>query len=189
MKSPKWPSSFALAGLCILAGCRQDMHNQPRYKPLAATNFFGDGRSSRPVIDGVVARGHMRADSAKFTGKLNGVEVTTLPVTITRADLARGRERFDIYCSPCHGRLGNGEGMVVKRGFKAPPPYTSERVMNAPIGHYFDVITNGFGAMPSYASRVPVDDRWRIVAYVKALQYSQSAPLADVPEQSRGDLK
>lgn len=188
MKSRKWRSSYLVAVLLSLAACRQDMHNQPRYKPLAATDFFGDGRAARPVIEGTVARGHLRLDEARFTGKVNGNDVDVFPFPITKADLLRGRERFNIYCSPCHSRTGDGQGLVVKRGFKAPPSYYSERVLKLPVGHYFDVVTNGFGAMPSYASRVPVDDRWRIIAYVKTLQYSQSAAVADVPEDKRGDL-
>jgi mono/diheme cytochrome c family protein len=170
------------------AGCRQDMHNQPRYKPLAATTFFGDGRSARPVIEDTVARGHMRLDEARYTGKVNGADVNAFPFTITRADMRRGQERFNIYCSPCHGRAGDGRGMIVRRGFRQPPSYYSERIMKAPLGHYFDVVTNGFGAMPSYASRVPVDDRWRILAYIRALQYSENASLNDVPTDRREDL-
>ena len=174
-------------GLVTFA-CRLDMHNQPRYKPLAASTFFGDGRSSRPVIEDTVARGHMRLDEARFTGKLNGADVNAFPFNITRADIRRGQERFNIYCSPCHGRAGDGRGMIVRRGFRQPPSYYSERVMKAPIGHYFDVVTNGFGAMPSYASRVPVDDRWRIISYIKALQYSETASINDVPPDHRADL-
>jgi mono/diheme cytochrome c family protein len=190
MKCPKWqnkPALVAAAALSLVA-CRQDMHNQPRYKPLAGTDFWGDGRSARPVIEGTVARGHMRLNDARFTGMVNGTEVDAFPFPITRADLARGQERFDIYCTPCHGYVGDGHGMVVQRGFKSPPSYYSDRLLKAPLGHYFDVVTNGFGAMPSYASRVAVDDRWRIIAYIKALQYSESAPVSDVPAGKRADL-
>jgi len=165
------------------------MHNQPRYKPLAESDFFADGRSARPAIAGTVARGHLQLDEARFTGKANGIDVNEFPFPITRADLARGQERFNAFCSPCHGRLGDGQGMVVKRGFKGPPSYFSERVLKAPIGHYFDVVTNGFGAMASYASRVPVDDRWRIIAYIKALQYSESASVVDVPPERQADIE
>lgn len=164
------------------------MHNQPKYKPFAATDFFGDGRSSRPWIQGTVARGHMRLDPARFTGKVNGQDVTELPVPITRADLARGEERYNIYCAPCHGRTGDGQGLVVKRGFRGAANYHTERLRTAPVGHFFDVVTNGFGAMASYASRVPVDDRWRIIAYIRALQYSQAATINDVPPQLRGPM-
>ena len=166
--------------LCLailaLVGCRQDMHNQPRYKPLAATDFFGDGRSERPAIADTVARGQLRVDQARYTGKLDGKDVDTFPIQISRADVARGQERFDIYCSPCHGRLGNGHGMVVSRGLRQPPSYLDPRLVSAPVGHFFDVITNGYGAMYSYASRVAPDDRWRITAYIRALQLSQDAP-------------
>ena len=171
--------------VCVLAvllsalgttGCRQDMHNQPRYKPLAGTTFFDDGRSARPTIEDTVARGQLHLDQARYTGKQNGKDIESIPIQITRADLARGQERFNIYCSPCHGRLGNGRGMIVLRGLRQPPSYHDPRLVTAPIGHFFDVMTNGFGAMYSYASRVPVDDRWRIAAYIRALQLSQDAP-------------
>jgi mono/diheme cytochrome c family protein len=152
------------------------MHNQPRYKPLAATTFFGDGRSARPAIDDTVARGQLRTDEARFTGKENGKDITYFPIQITRADLERGQDRFNAYCSPCHGRLGDGHGMIVLRGLRQPPSYHDPRLVNAPVGHFFDVMTNGYGAMYSYASRVAVDDRWRIAAYIRALQLSQNAP-------------
>jgi mono/diheme cytochrome c family protein len=158
--------------------CRNDMHNQPKYKPFAATNFFGDGRSERPAIEDTVARGQLHLDDARYTGKVNGKDIDYFPIQITQADLQRGQERFNIYCSPCHGRLGNGHGMVVARGLRQPPDYTDPRLVNAPVGHFFDVMTNGYGAMYSYASRVAVDDRWRIAAYIRALQTSQNAPAA-----------
>jgi mono/diheme cytochrome c family protein len=159
-----------------LVACRQDMHNQPRYKPYASTTFFDDGRSARPAIDDTVARGQLHLDLARYTGKENGKDVDYIPIQITRSDLARGQERFNIYCSPCHSRLGDGHGMIVRRGLRQPPSYHDPRLINAPIGHFFDVMTNGYGAMYSYASRVPVDDRWRIAAYIRALQLSQNAP-------------
>ncbi|MGI8962681.1 MAG: c-type cytochrome [Bryobacteraceae bacterium] len=148
------------------------MHNQPRYKPFAPTDFFGDGRSERPTIEDTVARGQLHLNDARYTGKVSGKDIDYFPIQITRADLTRGRERFDIYCSPCHGRLGDGRGMIVLRGFRQPPSYYEPRLVTAPVGHFFDVMTNGFGAMFSYASRVPVDDRWRIAAYIQALQAS-----------------
>jgi hypothetical protein len=165
-----------MLGTLSAIGCRQDMHNQPRYKPLAPTDFFGDGRSERPSIDDTVARGQLHLSDARYTGKVNGKDIDYFPIQITRGDLTRGRERFDIYCSPCHGRVGDGRGMIVLRGFKQPPSYYDPRLVTAPVGHFFDVMTNGFGAMYSYASRVPVDDRWRITAYIRALQVSQNAP-------------
>ena len=187
MRYPKSPVELVLL-IVPLAACRQDMHNQPRYDPLVGSTFFADGRSARPAIEGTVARGRLRVDEARFTGKSGGREVDTFPFAMTRADLQRGRERFDINCSPCHSRIGDGQGMIVKRGFKAPPAYWEERVMKAPLGHYFDVITNGFGAMHSYASRVEVDDRWRIIAYIRALQLAHTATVNDVPVERRADL-
>jgi mono/diheme cytochrome c family protein len=165
-----------VASAVCLTACRQDMHNQPRYKPYAVTNFFGDGRSERPTIEDTVARGQLHLDDARYTGKQNGKDIDYFPIQITAADVTRGQERFDIYCSPCHGRLGDGRGMIVLRGFRPPPTYHDPRLVNAPVGHFFDVMTNGYGAMFSYASRVPVDDRWRIAAYIRALQLSQNAP-------------
>jgi len=156
------------------------MHDQPRYKPLAPSDFFGDGRSARPVVEGTVARGHLRIDSARYTGKVSGEDVTDFPFTITRADLLRGQERFNIFCSPCHSRTGDGNGMVVRRGFRKAASYHTPKLRAAPVGHFFDVITNGFGAMPNYASRVEPDDRWRIAAYIRALQLSENAKLADL---------
>jgi mono/diheme cytochrome c family protein len=171
----------ALALLMLLTACRQDMQNQPRYKPLAGSDFFSDERSARPMVEGTVARGHLRIDEARYTGKIAGEDIDQFPIPIAKADIERGQSRFNIYCSPCHGRLGDGNGMVVLRGFRQPPSYYSDRLVHAPVGHFFDVITNGFGAMPSYASRVQSDDRWRIIAYVRALQLSESATQSDVP--------
>ena len=168
--------SCFVALAAIMTGCRNDMHNQPRYKPFAATTFFGDGRSARPTIADTVARGQLRVDLPRFTGKNNGKDIDYIPIQITRADVERGHERFNIFCSPCHGRLGDGHGMIVTRGLRQPPSYHDERLRNAPIGHFFDVMTNGYGAMYSYASRVPVDDRWRIASYIRALQMSQNPP-------------
>jgi mono/diheme cytochrome c family protein len=172
-----------------LTACRDDMHNQPRYKPLAASAFFSDGRSARPAVDGTVARGHLRIDEARYTGKIAGEDITEFPIPITKADIERGQNRFNIYCTPCHGRLGDGNGLVVLRGFRQPPSYYSQRLMNAPVGHFFDAVTNGYGAMPSYASRVQTDDRWRVIAYIRALQLSESAKLNDVPADQRQNLQ
>jgi mono/diheme cytochrome c family protein len=159
------------------------MHNQPRYKPLAHTSFFEDGRSERPAIEDTVARGQLRIDQARYTGKQNGKDIDFFPIQITKADVERGQERFNIYCSPCHGRLGDGHGMIVSRGLRQPPSYHDARLRNAPVGHFFDVMTNGYGAMYSYASRVAPDDRWRIAAYIRALQFSQDAP-SDMAQQA-----
>ncbi|HZT36736.1 MAG TPA: cytochrome c [Bryobacteraceae bacterium] len=189
MRADERTLSLLLVPIALAAvGCRQDMHNAPRYKPLAATDFFGDGRSARPLIEDTVARGHLRLDAARYTGKVNGKDVEVFPFPMTRADLLRGQERFDIFCSPCHGRLGDGEGMIPKRGYLRPPSYHIDRLKTAPVGHFFDVVTNGFGAMPSYASRVPVDDRWRIIAYIRVLQYSQGLTANQIPQDRRAYL-
>ena len=164
------------------------MHNQPRYKPYAESELFSDHRSERPQVEGTVARGHLRIDQARYSGKLNDGDVDAFPFPITRDDLARGQQRFNIYCSPCHSRLGDGNGLVVQRGFRQPPSYHIDRLKQAPVGHFFDVITNGFGAMASYATRVAPDDRWRIIAYIRALQLSESATINDVPPDQRQNL-
>jgi len=180
-----------LAGAVLaLAGCRQDMHDQPKYKPLAASSFFNDGRSARPLIADTVARGHLDEDVELNTGKTAGGKlVDVFPIPIDVDVLKRGQARFAIYCSPCHDRTGSGHGMVVRRGFKAPPSYHIDRLRQAPVGYFFDVMTNGFGAMPDYRSQVPVADRWAIVAYIRALQRSQQATLADVPPEEAARLK
>ncbi len=182
--------SAALAALLLcLPGCRLDMHVQPKYLPLAKTDFFGDGRSERPLVEGTVARGHLRLDEHLNTGKVNGKLATTFPFPITRQDLERGRERFNIYCTPCHDASGTGRGMIVLRGFPAPPSYHIQRLRDAPVGHFFDVITNGLGNMYSYSSRVKPEDRWRIIAYIRALQLSQAATRADLPPAERERLE
>jgi len=175
---------------CLLAltACRQDMHDQPRYKPLAGTDFFADHRASRPQVEGTVARGHLRIDEARYTGKIDGNDIDQFPIPITKADIERGQTRFNIYCTPCHGRVGDGNGMVVLRGYRQAASYYTDKLEKAPVGHYFDVITNGFGAMPSYASRIQPDDRWRVIAYIRALQLSESASVSDVPPDQRQNL-
>jgi len=170
-----------LAGLS-LAGCRQDMHDQPRFKPLAQSDFYSDLRSARPPVEGTVARGQLHEDSYLYTGKVGNSPGDYMPFPVTEEVLSRGRERFDIYCAPCHSRLGDGNGMIVQRGFRTPPSYHTERLRKAPLGYFFDVMTNGFGAMPEYASQIPPRDRWTIVAYIRALQLSQGATNADVPQ-------
>lgn len=177
---------FAVLGF---AGCRQDMHDGPRYKPLAASDFFADGRSARNLPAGTVARGWLRDDEALYTGKVDGQLVDTFPFAITHDDLERGQQRFNIYCSPCHGRLGDGNGMVVQRGLRQAASYHNDRLRQEKVGYFFDVITNGFGAMQGYAEQVPVRDRWLIVAYVRALQLSQNAKVDDVPADKRGELE
>lgn len=174
-----------IGALVALAGCRLDMHIQPRYDPLAATTFFGDGRAARPAVPGTVARGHQQDDELLYTGRINGNLADLFPFPITKADLERGQQRYNIYCTPCHDYTGSGNGMVVQRGFPAPPSYHIDRLMKAPAGHFFDVMTNGYGAMYSYRDRVAVKDRWRIAAYIRALQLSQSASVNDVPAEER----
>ncbi len=183
-----WRYGLLAGCLVFFAGCRLDMHIQPKYKPDEPSTFFGDGRSDRPEVNGVVARGHLRTDQHLYTGRVNGVLVNTFPIPITRDVLERGRERFNIYCSPCHDYTGSGQGMIVQRGFPAPPSYHIDRLRQAPVGHFFEVITNGYGAMFSYASRISPKDRWAIVAYIRALQLSQHATLDDVPAQERSKL-
>ena len=164
-----------------LAGCRQDMHDQPRFKPLAMSDFYADLRSARPPVEGAVARGQLREDAYFYTGKIGNNPGDYLPFPATREVLERGQQRFNIYCAPCHSRMGDGNGMIVQRGFKQPPSYHIERLEKAPLGYFFDVMTNGFGAMPSYAAQIPERDRWAIVAYIRALQLSQHATQAEVP--------
>jgi hypothetical protein len=172
----------------LLAGCRLDMHVQPKYLPYEPSNFFDDGRSERPVVPGTVARGQLHTDELLYTGKENGVVSDKFPFPMTRADLERGRERYNIYCTPCHDYTGSGQGMIVQRGFPPPPSFHLESMRRAPAGHFFEVITNGFGSMYSYASRVEPEDRWRIAAYIRALQLSQHATMQDVPESDRSNL-
>lgn len=179
-------AAVLLAG--VLAGCRLDMHVQPKYVPEQPTGFFSDGRSERPVVAGTIARGHLQLDELLYTGKENGVPSNRFPFPITRADLERGRERFNIYCTPCHDYTGNGNGMIVQRGLSHPPSYNVDRLRNEPVGHFVDVMTNGFGAMYSYASRITPADRWRIAAYIRALQLSQHATIQDVPPEERAKL-
>ncbi len=181
---------LALAAVALMAGfgCRQEMYDQPKYKPLAESAFFPDRRASRPLPEGTIARGWLRADQKLYQGKQGQALVTELPIPLTRELLKRGRERFNIFCSPCHDRTGSGRGMVVRRGYQPPPSFHIDRLRDAPVGHFFDVMTNGLGAMPDYASQIEVSDRWAIAAYVKALQLSQNAPLSDVPADRQGEL-
>jgi mono/diheme cytochrome c family protein len=179
---------FALVSL-VATGCRQDMHDQPKYIPLRESTFFGDARSARPAVEGTVARGHLNDDELTYTGKVDGQDATIFPAPVTAATMARGRERFNIYCSPCHGRTGQGDGMIVLRGYRRPPSLLQDRLLGAPVGHFFDVITNGFGAMPDYAAQIRAEDRWAIIAYLRALQVSGHATLADVPSSERDRIR
>jgi len=174
--------------IVLSVACRQDMHDQPKYIPLRESTFFADQRSARPIIAGTVARGQLYEDTLLSTGRVNGADARVFPFPIDERVMARGRERFDIYCSPCHGRTGQGDGMVVRRGYRRPPSYHQDRLRDAPVGHFFDVMTNGFGAMPDYAAQIRVEDRWAIAAYIRALQLSEHATLADVPVAERNAL-
>ena len=181
---------FVAIALFALAGCRQDMHDQPKYIPLRPSTFFNDDRSERPLIEGTVARGHLNDDTALYQGVgPDGKQVDTFPFPVTREVMARGQQRFDIYCAPCHDRTGNGNGMIVRRGYKRPPAYSSPEVMVRSNGFLFDVITRGFGAMPDYAAQIPPHDRWAIVAYVRALQASETATINDVPPDQRAKME
>jgi hypothetical protein len=183
---------MSLGMICLLlVGCRRDMQDQPKYKPYRESTFFDDGKSARQPIEGTVARGSLKEDSQLYTGRTGpgpSSFVEVFPLPITQELLDRGEERFNISCSPCHGRLGDGEGMVVKRGFRQPPSFHIDRLRRAPVGYFFDVMTNGFGAMPDYASQINARDRWAIVAYLRALQLSQNATISDVPPDERDRL-
>ena len=175
--------------MCLAAAsCNQKMNDEPRYKPLAASDFFPDGQSARPRVRGTIVHGETDLGGLPGGRRANGELVSTFPVPVTHELLARGQERFDIFCSPCHGRVGDGDGMVVERGFRSPPSYHTDQLRQAPVGHFVDVITNGFGAMTSYGTRVPPADRWAIAAYIRALQRSQQAAIADVPADERQRL-
>ncbi|HEX5474728.1 MAG TPA: cytochrome c [Vicinamibacterales bacterium] len=178
----------AACGLLLLVGCRQDMHNQPKYIPLRDSDFFADGSSARPLVEDTVARGTLHDDGGFYTGKVGGTLVDTLPFPATKEVLDRGQQRFNIYCSPCHGKEGTANGMVVQRGYKQPPSYHIDRLRNAPIGHFFDVMTNGFGAMPDYRAQIAPRDRWAIAAYIRVLQLSQNVPVSTLSAQERQQL-
>jgi mono/diheme cytochrome c family protein len=184
------PLAFGLLPLLAFgAGCRQDMHDAPRYDPLEASTVLPKGSSAQPLVEGTVPRGQLREDTLLYTGKAGDAPADVFPFAITRADLDRGEERFNIYCAPCHGRTGDGNGMVVQRGYRQAASYHSDRLRAMPVGYFFDVMTNGFGAMPDYRAQIPVEDRWRIVAYIKALQLSHHATAADVPAAEMEKLK
>jgi len=175
--------------LAALAGCRQDMHDQAKFQPLERNDFFDDQRASRPLVAGTVPRGHLQDDPAFFTGVgADGNVVARVPLAIDRALLERGRERYDIYCSPCHDRVGTGNGMIVQRGYKQPKSFHEARLRDVPDGYFFQAMSNGFGVMPSYAAQVPAADRWAIVAYLRALQLSQAAPAGALSAGERANL-
>jgi mono/diheme cytochrome c family protein len=176
----------------LLAGCRQDMHDQPKFKPLGETAFYADKRESRPLLANTVARGDLRDGDPEFytgkTAKDAKEDLEVFPIAVTQEFIERGEQRFNVFCSPCHGRLGNGLGMIVRRGFKQPPSYHSEKLRTAPVGHFYDVITNGYGAMYNYAAQVSPRDRWAIIAYIRTLQFSQNAKVTDLSADVRAKL-
>ncbi len=218
---PRFPGSPALRlVVCMIfattaGGCRQDMHDQPKYKPYRPSPFFENGLSSRPLVEGTIPRGYLREDARLYSGKIptgtvptssarskqGAAEQSTLatgkaeatyfdtfPFPLTNQVLLRGQERFNIFCSVCHGRVGDGQGMIPKRGFRQPSSFHIDRLRHVPVGYLFAVITKGFGAMPDYADKISPEDRWAIVAYIRALQLSQHATLEEVPPEDRGRL-
>ena len=186
----KAASGLVAVTLLALAGaCRQDMHDQPKYKPLRSSEIFADRRSARPLVEGTIARGTLREDAAFYTGKTASGFVTALPLPLTPKLLERGGTQFQVFCSPCHGRTGRGDGMIVQRGYKQPSSYHVDRLRQMPIGYFYDVITIGFGAMPDYASQIAPADRWAIAAYVRTLQFSQHAPASALSVAERAALE
>ncbi len=164
----------------LVSGCRQDMHNQPKFYPQRGTDFYADGRSVRPQVENTIARNQLHENAYFYTGFLNGKEGDGLPFPVTMQVMQRGQERYNVYCTPCHSRVGNGAGMIVQRGYAAAGNFHTARLEAAPLGHFFNVISNGYGAMPDYSAQLTPADRWAVVAYVKALQLSQKAAAADV---------
>jgi mono/diheme cytochrome c family protein len=169
------------AALLLVAGCRQDMQNQPKMIPQRGSSMFADGRSARPQVEHTVARGQLDEDEYFYTGLIDGKEQNAMPYPVTLEVLERGQERYNVYCTPCHSRVGNGDGMIVQRGYKPAGNYHDAKHLNQPLSHYFYVMTNGYGAMPDYSAQITPVDRWAIAAYIRALQLSQNATLADVP--------
>jgi hypothetical protein len=165
----------------VMTGCRIDMHVQPKVLPLTHSDFFEDGRGSRSLAPGTIARGQLKEDTYLYTGMINGKPGDMMPFPATREVLERGRQRFNIYCSPCHSTIGDGNGMIVQRGFRHPPSFHSPTLRQAPLGHFYDVMSNGFGVMPDYSAQVPTNDRWAIAAYIRVLQLSQNATAGDMP--------
>jgi mono/diheme cytochrome c family protein len=184
--------AITFIGLCasivLLAACGENMRRNSRIKAYEPSAFYPDEQSARPVISGTVALGMLESDELLYTGKTGGQDATEFPFPVTRGLLERGQNRYDIYCSPCHGLVGDGNGMIVQRGLSPPPSFHQQRLRDAPAGHFFDVITNGYGRMYSYAARVAPEDRWAIIAYIRALQLSQNATIADVPPEQRATL-
>lgn len=178
-----------VVGLALVAGCVQEMSDQPRYEPLEKSDFFPDGRASRPFVAGTIARGQLQLDDHLYRGLVAGQPAQTFPFEITPAVLARGQERYKVFCTPCHDQLGTGNGMIVRRGYHKADSFHTAESLQRPVGRYFDVITNGHRLMPDYASQIRVRDRWAIIAYIRALQYSQSVPIDEVPREERERLE
>ncbi len=189
MSSTRARIAAVLVAAALAGGCRQDMHDQPRHEPLEASAFFADGRSARPLVPGTIPRGGLREDVVLFTGKTaGGAFAEEIPFAIDRAFLERGRDRYDIFCTPCHDHVGTGRGMAVRRGFPQAASFHIDRLRNAEPGYFFDVITKGFGRMPDYAAQLAPRDRWAIVAYVRALQLSQNVPEPELTPEERREL-
>lgn len=184
------PSRFLLLSFAMvsLVGCRRDMQDQPKYRPLARSRFFVDGRAARPIPRGTVALDELTTSDEIHTGAKGKDFLTNIPITVNRDLLVRGQDRFNIYCSPCHGRIGNGDGMVHRRGFWVPPSLHTDRLRSVAPGYLYQVIDEGYGAMPSYDEQISVHDRWAIVAYIRALQLSRHATINDVPLEQRAQL-
>jgi mono/diheme cytochrome c family protein len=174
--------------ILLLSGCRQGMYNQPKAKPLRKNNLFLDQSSARPIPPNTVARGDLQLNDAFYTGKIADRLIDFIPIQITEENLMRGKERFNIYCSVCHGQTGEGNGMIVQRGFPPPPTFHSERLRSVPNGHIYDVITHGYGVMYSYASRINPNDRWCIVAYLRVLQLSHNVSIKDLSSEEQKEL-
>ena len=181
LKANRTPALLLSVAALFTAGCRQDMHNQPKFYPQRGTSFYADGRSARPQVENTVARNQLHEDAYYQTGIVNGKEGDGMPLPVTAELLARGEEKYNVFCTPCHSRVGNGVGMIVQRGYRPAGNFHTDRLRNAPLGHFYSVIANGYGAMPEYGSQVTTEDRWAIVAYVRALQLSQDAKPSDLP--------
>ena len=190
MMKLKYISTLALLGVVFATGCnRQDMRNQARYKPLAPSAFFDNGQASRPLIEHTIARGQLRLDTHLYEGRIDGEYAASFPMPLTQAILDRGQQRYGIYCTPCHDKVGTGNGMVVQRGFTHPTSYHDLTLRNKPAGYYFEVISKGFGRMQDYAAQINPEDRWAIVAYIRALQLSQGAEFAALPQVDQKAIK
>jgi len=179
------PRLVALLAIVLTTGCRSEMIDQPRYEPMEPSSFFEDGLSARPLVAGTIPRGWDREDEHLYYGRVEGQLAKTFPFPLQRADLKRGRDLYNTFCLPCHGATGDGQGMIVRRGFPEPPSFHSDRLRDIPVGHYFDVMTRGYGAMYSYAYRIKPRDRWKVAGYIRALQRSQYASFESLPEADR----